>query len=180
MPLGPVEILEVKFPGNQFSGEILPALSELVESGTIRIIDFLFVARDYEGTVLVTEFNDLGEGVLAVFDPLVAEISGMISHEDVTALSHALEPNSSAAIMLFENVWAAKFAQSLRNANAELIFNQRIPREVIELAAEAALLDMIDEAIEEDELEAEFEEELALLDDEIAEDEEDGDDAVYG
>jgi hypothetical protein len=139
MPLGPVEILEVKFPGNQFSGEIAPALAELVESGTIRIIDFLFVGRDAEGTVLVTEFNDLGEAALAVFDPLVAEISGMISHDDVAALSEALEPNSSAAIMLFENVWAAKFVQSLRNANAELILSQRIPREVIELAAEAAL-----------------------------------------
>ena len=139
MPLGPVEMLEVKFPGNQFRGEIVPALAELVDTGMIRIIDFLFVGRDEDGTVLVTEFNDLGEGLIAVFDPVVDEISELFSEEDIATLSDSLEPGSSAAIMLFENVWATRFAESLRNANAEIILNERIPLSVIEEAVAAAL-----------------------------------------
>jgi len=139
MPLGPIEILEVKFPGNQFKGEIAPALAELVESGMIRIIDFLFVGRDENGQVLVTEFNDLGESLVAVFDPIVSEVSELISEEDIAELSVALEPGSSAAIMLFENVWATRFAEALRGANAEIILNERIPLSVIEAAVAAAL-----------------------------------------
>ena len=139
MPLGPVEMLEVKFPGNQFRGEIVPALAELVDTGMIRIIDFLFVGRDEDGTVLVTEFNDLGEGLIAVFDQVVDEVSELISEEDIALLSASLEPGSSAAIMLFENVWATRFAESLRNANAEIILNERIPLSVIEEAVAAAL-----------------------------------------
>jgi hypothetical protein len=174
MPLGPVEILEVKFPGNQFRGEIAPALAELVESGTIRIIDFLFVARDEEGKVFVTEFNDLGESMLAVFDPLVSEVSGLISTNDVAHMSEALEPNSSAAIMLFENVWATRFVDALRNANAELIFSERIPRALIEEAVAAAMVEEMDEELAQLEDE-EMDEELAE-----AEGEEGSGSSVYG
>lgn len=144
MSLGPVEILEVKFPGNHFTGEIAPAIAELVESGMVRIIDFLFVGRAEDGKVIVTEFNDMGESLMATFDPLVSEVSGLISSEDVARMSEALEPNSSAAIMLFENVWATRFADALRNANAEIIFNERIPRAVIEEALAVALVEAVD------------------------------------
>jgi uncharacterized membrane protein len=145
MSLGPVEILVVKFPGNQFKGEILPALADLVESGTIRIIDFLFVVRDESGKTLVTEFNDMGEAFIAQIDPLVDEVSGLISQQDVAEMSAAIEPGSSAAMMLFENVWATRFTDALRNANAELIMNERIPRTVIEMAVAAALEAALDE-----------------------------------
>lgn len=143
MPLGPIEILEVKFPGNQFRGDIVPALAELVDSGMIRIIDFLFVGRDDGGNVLVTEFNDMGEALIAAFDPVVDEISELISDEDIATLSATLEPGSSAAIMLFENVWATRFANTLRAANAEIILNERIPLAVIEEAVAAALEESI-------------------------------------
>lgn len=145
MPLGPIEILEVKFPGNQFRGEIVPALAELVDSGMIRIIDFLFVGRDDDGNVLVTEFNDMGEALIAAFDPVVDEVSELISDEDIATMSASLEPGSSAAIMLFENVWATRFANSLRAANAEIILNERIPLSVIEEAVAAALEESINE-----------------------------------
>lgn len=195
MPLGPVEILEVKFPGNQFTGEIAPALAELVGSGMIRIIDFLFVGRADDGRVVVTEFNDLGEAMIATYDPLVSEVSGLISEEDVARMSEALEPGSSAAIMLFENVWATRFADSLRNANAEVILNERIPRDVIEMALLAALEEAVDEELAEEELEEELEEaleeeyeeelldelEAALEDDELFDDEDESSGgSVYG
>jgi uncharacterized membrane protein len=138
MSLGPIELLVVKFPGNQFKGEIAPALADLVESGTIRIIDLLFAIKDEEGTLAVLELNELGDETLAVFKPEPSDLSDTLTEEDGKALGGGLENNSSAAILLFENVWATKFADALRNANGELILNERIPRAVIdELIASA-------------------------------------------
>ena len=138
MPIGPIELLVVKFPGNQFKGEIAPALAELVENGTIRIIDLLFAIKDEEGTLAVLELNELGDETLAVFKPEPSELSDTLTEEDGQALGGGLENNSSAAILLFETVWATKFADAMRNANGELILNERIPRAVIdELIASA-------------------------------------------
>ena len=138
MSIGPIELLVVKFPGNQFKGEIAPALADLVESGTIRIIDLLFAIKDEEGTLAVLELNELGDETLAVFKPEPSDLSDTLTEEDGKALGGGLENNSSAAILLFENVWATKFADALRNANGELILNERIPRVVIdELIASA-------------------------------------------
>lgn len=139
MAIGPIELLVVKFPGNQFKGEIAPALQELVETGTIRIIDLIFAIKDEEGTLAVLELNALGDQSLAVFAPAPSELSGSLTEEDARTLSGGLENNSSAAILLFENTWATRFADALRNANGELIMIERIPRAVIdELIAEVA------------------------------------------
>ena len=139
MALGPIELLVVKFPGNQFKGEIAPALQELVENGTIHVIDLIFAIKDEEGTLAVLELNDLGDEKLAVIAPVESELSGTLTEDDARSLTGGLENNSSAAIMLFENTWAARFAEALRGANAELILNERIPRVVIdELIAELA------------------------------------------
>jgi Family of unknown function (DUF6325) len=132
MALGPVELLEVRFPGNQFKGEIVPALKELVESGTIRIIDIVFVRKDREGAVAKVEINDLADDEYAAFDPLISEIDGLISEDDVQQLASGLENNSSAGIMLFENTWATRFVTAIRRAHGEVILNERIPRSVIE------------------------------------------------
>lgn len=139
MAIGPIELLVVKFPGNQFKGEIAPALQELVETGTIRIIDLIFAIKDEEGTLAVLELNALGDQSLAVFAPAPSELSGSLTEDDARTLSGGLENNSSAAILLFENTWATRFADALRNANGELIMIERIPRAVIdELIAEVA------------------------------------------
>jgi hypothetical protein len=132
MSIGPIELLVVKFPGNQFKGEIAPALKDLVESGTIHIIDLIFAIKDEEGTLAVLELNDVGDESLAVIQPKPSELSGSLTEDDAHSLAGGLENNSSAAIMLFENAWAARFADALRNANGELILNERIPRAVIE------------------------------------------------
>ncbi len=134
MALGPVELLLLKFPGNKFKGEIVPALEELVDNGTIRIVDLLFAKRDNEGNLKVLELNDLDKDTYAVFDPLVSDISGLITKEDMQKLANGLENNSSAALMLFENTWATRFQDAVLNADGRVLFNERIPRAVIEEA----------------------------------------------
>ena len=137
MALGPVELLVVKFPGNEFTGEIAPALRELVEHGTIRIIDLLFIKKDAAGTVTANELADLAPDLYAVFDPLVAGIAGLLADDDVRALAGALENNSSAGVLLFENVWATRFRDAVLNAHGQLLLSERVPRAVIEEVAAA-------------------------------------------
>jgi hypothetical protein len=132
MPYGPIELLVLEFPGNRFSGEITPALTELVDSGTIRIIDILFVQKDADGNIVESELSDLTETDFADFDPVIDELAGLLTHEDALYLTAALEPNSSAGIMLFENVWAKRFTDAVVKADGRLVVNERIPRAVIE------------------------------------------------
>jgi uncharacterized membrane protein len=132
MAYGPVEMLVVKFPGNEFTGEIVPALEELVETEMIRIIDLLFVLKDSEGAVVVYELNAWGDEVAAVFEPLVQSADELLSQDDAESIGVLLEPNSSAAMLLFENTWAARFATAMSDASGEVIVNARIPREAIE------------------------------------------------
>jgi uncharacterized membrane protein len=132
MPLGPIELLVVSFPGNQFTGEITPALAELVESGTIRIVDLLFVIKDEQGKVAVLELGDLAADVLGQFKLLVSDTIPMLNEDDAHGLAEALENNSSAGIMLFENTWATRFADAIHNARGEVVLNERIPRAAIE------------------------------------------------
>lgn len=138
MAYGPVEMLVVKFPGNQFTGELAPALQDLVDTGLIRVIDLLFVLKDSDGAVLVYEQNGWGDEVAAIFEPLVQPDDELLSQDDAESIGVLLEPNSSAAVLLFENSWAANFVQALRNANGELIMNARIPAAVIETIVEEA------------------------------------------
>jgi hypothetical protein len=138
MSLGPVEMIVVKFPGNKFTGEITPALADLVDKGLIRIIDLLFVAKDADGTILVEELANLGDGEYAQFEAVVSDVNGMLNEADAQQFGGLLEPNSSAGLLLFEHTWATDFADALANADGELLYAERIPRAVIEaLEAEA-------------------------------------------
>ena len=137
MSLGPIEMLVVKFPGNRFSGEIIPALGELVENGTVRIVDLLFAVKGKEGDVTVLEFGDLDPDIFGQWDPLVADVTPMLNEDDARELTASLENNSSAALLLFENTWATRFVDAVSNANGEVVVNERIPRAVVqELTAE--------------------------------------------
>jgi uncharacterized membrane protein len=136
--LGPIEFLALKFPGNEFRGEILPALADLVEAETIRIIDLLFVQKKSDGTVRVIELADLGEDDYLAYEEVVSDVSGMLSHDDAREIAKALESNSSAALLLFENVWATRFVDAVANAKGEVIVSERIPRAMVEeMLAEA-------------------------------------------
>lgn len=133
MSLGPVELLVVKFPGNQFKGEIVPALEELVENGTIRVIDLLFARKDADGSVTVIELNDLDDDAFNAYGMLVDDgIGGMLGEDDIDQIAELLEENSSAALLLFENVWATRFRDAVVNANGQLLVNERIPRHIVE------------------------------------------------
>lgn len=139
MTYGPIEFVAIKFPGNQFSGEIAPALQELADTGVVRIIDLLFVIKDIDGTVGVLEVDALGDTVAAIFEPITQQDDELLSQSDGEQFGELLEPNSSAALLLFENTWATRFVQSVLNANGEVLMNERIPRVVIdEVLAEAS------------------------------------------
>lgn len=131
MGIGPVQYMVVAFPGNQFKGEIAPALEDLVKSGTIRIIDLAFVLKDAEGSMTGIELEDIGSDVFQAFESLTSERGGFVSEEDLQAVAGELEPNSSAAILVWEDVWATKLADAIANAGGQLVDIQRVPRELV-------------------------------------------------
>lgn len=132
MSYGPVDLVVVKFPGSAFDGGIVPALRELTDRGTIRIIDILLMQKDGDGNVTTAEVSELEGDEFALFDPLTDDVPGLLSTEDAEQLAGALQPNESAALMLFENTWATRLVDSLRSANSELVLYEHIPRVVME------------------------------------------------
>ena len=129
MTYGPVDFVALEFKGNQFKGEILPAIMDLVSRQVVRVIDMIVVKKDADGKVTHQEMQEHDNAVLAVFDPLKAEISGMIQVEDIEMIGEKLEPNSTAAVILFENLWAIKFVEAVENANGRAVMHIRIPHE---------------------------------------------------
>jgi hypothetical protein len=134
MTTGPVEYIIVGFPGNKFTGEMAPELVKLVESGTVRILDLIFVGKDADGSVVSFEIDELD--ALAGFGGLDADVGGLISPEDIEHAAELLEPNSSAALLIWEDLWAAPFAEAVRRADGVLIEGARIPYELINTALE--------------------------------------------
>ena len=139
MEIGPVDVLEVAFPGNDFNGEILPALEQLIASGTIRVLDLLFAYKTADGEVGSVELA----GITQQYGPLFASVDGdvpggLLDAEDVEALGEDLQPNSSIALIVWENTWAAPFLAALEGSGAVLLDQARIPREAV-LAALASV-----------------------------------------
>lgn len=130
MTIGPVEYIVLGFPGNDFNGDVAPALAKLIETKTIRLLDLLFVGKDADGNVLVIEFDELEE--LAAFSGLEGEVGGIISDEDVAHVADALEPGSSAALLIWEDLWATEFAAAVRESGGVLLEGARIPYEIVE------------------------------------------------
>jgi hypothetical protein len=137
--IGPVDYAVFAFPGNQFRGEIAPALADLVEAGTIRIIDLAFVGKNPDGDVVAFELTDIDPDVRAGLENLGVEVNGLLNEDDILTAAEALEPNSSAALLVWENVWARQVKQAIMNAGGELLEFQRIPHEVVKAAREWAL-----------------------------------------
>ena len=132
MAIGPVEYIIVGFPGNQFNGEIAPELAKLVESGTIRLLDLVFITKDADGNTAAVEVEDHED--LAIFANLDGEVGGLISDEDIEYAAEDLEPNSSAALLIWEDVWATPFVEAMRNSGGVLLEGARIPHDLIEAA----------------------------------------------
>lgn len=130
MTIGPVEYLLVAFPGNDFNGEVAPELAKLVDSGTIRIVDLVFILKDAEGNTTTFEFDQHEQ--LGLFAALDGEVGGIISEEDIEYAADALEPDSSAALLIWEDTWAIPFVEAMRNSGGVLVDGARIPHDLIE------------------------------------------------
>lgn len=121
MATGPFEFAIIGFEGNRFTGEILPRVRALQEQGFIRVADLLFVKKDQQGQIRVTEITDLREEEARAYTDLLNSFVGLLSVEDVEELSAALPSNSSAAIVLFEHSWAAELKEAVLHANGRLL-----------------------------------------------------------
>ena len=129
--MGPVDYLVVGFPGNRFSGEIVPEIVNLMEKGIIRVIDMVLVSKDDNGKVFITEVEDLEGDAGRAFEQIAENTQEWFYEGDIETIASDLPNNSSAGLLLYENLWAIKLKEALRNSNAELIDMGRIAPEVI-------------------------------------------------
>ena len=137
--IGPVDYAVLAFPGNQFKGEIAPALADLVEAGTIRLIDAAFVGKDETGEVFALETTELAPDVQEKLASLNIEVQGLFNDQELLAIGEQLELDSSAAVLVWENVWARRVAQTIRDAGGVLVAFERVPHETVQAAREWAL-----------------------------------------
>lgn len=137
--IGPVDYAIIAFPGNKFRGEIAPAIADLVDDGTIRIIDIAFVGKDGDGNTIALELTELDADVQEGLEKLGIEVGGLFPEEDLMDIAESLEPNTSAALLLWENVWARNVAQAMRDAGGVLVAFERLPHEAVQEARELAL-----------------------------------------
>jgi hypothetical protein len=135
-------VLVIGFPGSQFNGEIIPALTDLVERNVISVVDGLLVQRADDGTVTVVEFEEAGaSSEIAALSALVQEARDLVSEEDVDELVASLEPGSSAAVLVFEHTWAVPLRDAIVGSGGVLLSDTHIPGLVVDevLAALDAL-----------------------------------------
>lgn len=135
--MGPIDYLLVEWPGRQPTGEAAPHLIDLVDRGLIRILDLVFLHKDEDGSLVRLEISDLGDHVEAFAD-FEGASSGLLSDEDTDEAGSALEPGTSAALLVFENRWAAPFASALRRSGGQLVATGRIPIQSVLAALDAA------------------------------------------
>jgi hypothetical protein len=124
--MGPIDYLLVEWPGKQPEGEIAPYLVDLVDRGLIRILDLVFLAKGDDGSIAAMEIADVGGEVaeLAIFE---GASSGLLGDEDIDEAGGALEPGTSAALLVYENTWAGPFAAAVRRSGGQLVASGRIP-----------------------------------------------------
>jgi hypothetical protein len=135
--LGPVDYVVVEFPAgaSNFTGEMAEELVGLVNSGTIRLIDVLILTKSEDGTVDAMELSDIGE--LGELQALEAQLAELLAEEDVENLAAAMDPGSTAGVLIWENLWAAPFAAAARRSGGQLIATGRIPIQAIIASIEA-------------------------------------------
>jgi fructosamine-3-kinase len=135
--LGPVDYLVVEFPAGakNFTGEMAAELLKLVDAGTIRVIDVLILDKNEDGSVDVTELSDVEQ--LGELQSIEAELAELLAADDVDHLAAAMEPGSTAGVLIWENLWAAPFASAARRSGGQLIANGRIPIQAIIASIEA-------------------------------------------
>lgn len=135
--LGPVDYIVVEFPGSKFSGEIAPALRDLVERGLVRVLDLLVLKKDEDGTIEAFELSDLDDTEIGELRSHERELAMLLSEDDVEAVASAVEPGSTAGVLVWENSWAAPFASAVRHSGGQLVASGRIPIQALVAAVEA-------------------------------------------
>jgi uncharacterized membrane protein len=135
--MGPIDYVLVEWPGRQPTGEAMPHLIDLVDRGLIRILDLAFVTKDEDGSIAGLEIADLGDAG-AEFGVFAGASSGLLSDDDLAEAGGALEPGMSAALLVYENSWAAPFAAAVRRSGGQLVASGRIPVQDVLAALDAA------------------------------------------
>jgi hypothetical protein len=130
----PVEYVVIAFPGNRFRGEIVPAVAELVDNDVIRILDVAFIKKGADGNVTMFEYDMLDDVLAFGFADVDGEAGGVLNDEDLELAAEALEPDSSAALIVWEHRWAARVAQAVRDAGGRIIASERVPDEIVDQA----------------------------------------------
>ena len=131
MTYGPIDFIALEYKTDQLTGESLLELIELVKNEIIRVIDLVIILKDQDGEFQVLEIEELDPDTLAVFKPLEVEISGLIQMEDIELIAEAMEANTTAALLMYENLWAIKFGEAVTRSSGRMLMFDRIPFEVI-------------------------------------------------
>ncbi len=132
--MGPIDYVVVEWTGRQPHGEAMPHLIELVDSGVIRLLDLVFLEKDHDGRISILEVSDLGPE----FSEFDGARSGLLDDEDIDEAATALQDGTSAALLIWENRWAAPFATALRRNGAQLVASGRVPVQALLAASDAA------------------------------------------
>jgi hypothetical protein len=135
--LGPVDWIVVEFPGSKFNGEIAPTVTDLVDRGLIRVLDLVMLKKDDDESIDAFEISDLDDSEAGVFRAHENALAHLLSEDDVTAVAAAIEPGTTAAVLVWENLWAAPFAAAVRHAGGQLVAGGRIPIQALLAAVEA-------------------------------------------
>ena len=147
--LGPVDYLVIEFPGSRFNGEIGAALVDLVEREIIRVLDLVVIKKDQDGSFEAFEFADIDDSELGSIRSLETELAQLVSEDDVASVAEALEPGSSAGLLVYENLWAAPFGSAVRRAGGQLVANGRIPVQALLAAIEEDLSEATEQPTDE-------------------------------
>jgi dihydroorotase-like cyclic amidohydrolase len=134
--MGPIDYVLIEWPGRQPTGEAVPHLVDLVDKGIIRLLDLAFITKDEDGNVAGVEIGEVADQVeeMKVFE---GASSGLLSDDDMAEAAQALEPGTSAALLVYENRWAGPFAAAVRRSGGQLVANGRIPVQALLAAIEA-------------------------------------------
>ena len=141
--LGPVDWIVVEFPGSRFNGEIAPVIKDLADRGLIRVLDLLFLRKDEGGNLEAHEMSDLDASEIGELRSYETALAMPLSEQDVMDLATAIEPGSSAAVLVWENRWAAPFGAAVRHAGGQLVASGRIPIQAVLAAYEADAMEEV-------------------------------------
>ncbi|HEV7759370.1 MAG TPA: DUF6325 family protein [Acidimicrobiales bacterium] len=129
--LGPIDWIVIEFPGSRFNGQIAPALADLVDRDLVKVLDLVILKKEDDGSIEAFELSDLDDGEAGSLQAYEGELAMLLSEDDVTAVGEALEPGSTAGLLVWENTWAAPFGAAVRKSGGQLVASGRIPTQAL-------------------------------------------------